>query len=48
VRWSPSFRSPFLMAVEDAFLCKDSHPTVCVSRWWAGWDSVGEQKKPET
>jgi len=22
-------------------------PTVCVSRWWAGWDSAGEQKKPE-
>jgi hypothetical protein len=25
-------------------LCR---PTVCVSRWWAGWDSAGEQKKPE-
>jgi len=22
-------------------------PTVCVSRWWAGWDSAWEQKKPE-
>jgi len=22
-------------------------PTVCVSRWWAGWDSAGEQEKPE-
>jgi len=22
-------------------------PTVCVSRWWAGVDSTGEQKKPE-
>jgi hypothetical protein len=21
--------------------------TVCVSRWWAGWDSLREQKKPE-
>jgi len=21
--------------------------TVCVSRWWAGWDSAGEQEKPE-
>jgi len=22
-------------------------PTVCVSRWWAGVDSAGEQEKPE-
>jgi len=22
-------------------------PTVGVSRWWAGWDSAGEQKKLE-
>jgi hypothetical protein len=22
-------------------------PTVCISRWWAGWDSAGEQEKPE-
>jgi hypothetical protein len=22
-------------------------PTVCVSRWWAGWDSAGEQEKLE-
>jgi len=22
-------------------------PTVCVSRWWAGWDSLQEQKKLE-
>jgi hypothetical protein len=22
-----------------------SRPTVCVSRWWAGWDSAGEQEK---
>jgi hypothetical protein len=22
-------------------------PTVCVSRWWAGRDSLREQKKPE-
>jgi hypothetical protein len=22
-------------------------PTVCVSRWWAGQDSAGEQEKPE-
>jgi hypothetical protein len=26
---------------------KDKHPTVCVSRWWAGRDSLREQKKPE-
>jgi len=25
----------------------DSQPTVCVSRWWAGVDSLREQKKPE-
>jgi hypothetical protein len=35
------------MAVEDAFLCKVSHPTVGVSRWWAGRDSLREQEKPE-
>jgi hypothetical protein len=22
-------------------------PTASVSRWWAGWDSAGEQRKPE-
>jgi hypothetical protein len=28
-------------------LLLNKRPTVCVSRWWAGWDSLREQKKPE-
>jgi hypothetical protein len=29
------------------FVMGDSNPTVCVSRWWAGVDSLREQEKPE-
>jgi hypothetical protein len=27
--------------------CARGVPTVCVSRWWVGWDSAWEQKKTE-
>jgi len=29
------------------YVLQDKRPTVCVSRWWAGRDSLREQKKPE-
>jgi hypothetical protein len=31
----------------SSFRICNSGTTVCVSRWWAGVDSAGEQKKPE-
>jgi hypothetical protein len=32
---------------KDLLCCARGVPTVCVSRWWAGVDSLWEQKKPE-
>jgi len=29
------------------YIARTGGLTVCVSRWWAGWDSLREQKKPE-
>jgi hypothetical protein len=38
-------RVVFCLSLHDYIL--QVRPTVCVSRWWAGWDSLREQKKPE-
>jgi hypothetical protein len=43
-----SFNMPHkIISLNDDIYITRGKPTVCVSRWWAGWDSAGEQEKLE-
>jgi hypothetical protein len=44
--YAVDFSSP-ISVLQSSLVFEGNCPTVCVSRWWAGWDSAGKQEKPE-